>query len=210
MTELLADADDADAVPNLRSLDALHRGSEEAFTMLIEVHGPSVERTVRRMLGFGAIGAVEDVVQDVFLAAWRGRRRLRDADAAGAWLRGIAVRRCRSWVARTSRRRRLARISPLLGAAERGDSSRTREPVVPAEADPAVRAAADELDPRLARAFAGLPQAHREILVLVQLEGLTVPEAARALGAGAGAATARLHRARTALARAYDVAGGAP
>lgn len=185
----VTDGSPADVGTDLRLLEALHQGSEEAFAMLVHEHGPSVERTVRRLLGYDD-RHIEDVVQDTLLAAWHGRRHLRTADAAGAWLRGIAVRRCRSHVARQVRRRRLARFLTLGAAA----------PVAaPATTDPAVDAAAREVDPELARAFGTVSHTHREILTLVHLEGLTVPEAARALGINAGAATARLHRARRAL-----------
>lgn len=159
--------------------------------MLITIHEHPVRRTVLRLLGYGS-AEVDDLVQEVFLAAWRGRRRLRDADAMGPWLRSIAIRRCRSHVTRIARRRRLARMLPLGRVAER----------VP------ITAPADDggagVDPELARALADLSHDHREVLVLHHLEGLTAPQIAAALGLTANAVDARLHRARGALRRCLE------
>ncbi len=54
---------------------------------------PYVARIGHRLLGRD--DEVDDLIQDVFLAAHRGVRSLRDADAIKGWLATVAVRQCR-------------------------------------------------------------------------------------------------------------------
>jgi len=56
-------------------------------------YAPYVARIGHRLLGRD--DEVDDLIQDVFLAAHRGVRRLRDADAIKGWLATVAVRQCR-------------------------------------------------------------------------------------------------------------------
>ena len=154
--------------------------------VLVAQHEIPIRRTVTRLLGYADPG-VEDLVQDVFFAAWRGRRRLRHGSALPAWLQSIAIRRCRSHVTRRARRRRLARFLPLSSL---DGHSRAVE-----------AAAAQGPDPDLMRALDGLTHEHREVLVLRHLEGLAAAEVALALGIQPGTVDVRVHRAREALRR---------
>jgi RNA polymerase sigma-70 factor (ECF subfamily) len=54
----------------------------------------------------------------------------------------------------------------------------------------------------VAEALAGLPTAQREVIVLIDLLGLSAEQAAERLGIGVRAAKSRLYRARRALAAA--------
>ena len=54
---------------------------------------PQIYRIARAMLGESA---APDVVQDVFLAAWRELPRLRDPERFAPWLQRICVNRSRS------------------------------------------------------------------------------------------------------------------
>lgn len=158
--------------------------------MIVAQHEISVRRTVGRLLGY-ADAANDDLVQDVFMAAWRGRRRLRRAGSLASWLQSIAIRRCRSHVSRRVRRRRLARVLPLGGV----DHQMIVQPA---------KAAAMSVDPELERALATLSHDHREVIVLHHLEGLTASQIGTALGLRAGAVDGRLHRARRALRQALE------
>src|SRR3712207_4555406 len=66
-----------------------------AFESLVHEHTPSVYRVARALVG---PAAAPDVVQEVFLAAWRELPRLREAARFRPWLHRIAVNRCRSLV----------------------------------------------------------------------------------------------------------------
>mgnify|MGYP005863869435 CR=1 FL=1 len=54
-------------------------------------------------------------------------------------------------------------------------------------------------DDALTRALAALPEAQRDVVVLVDVEGLAYAEAAAALGIPVGTVMSRLHRARAGL-----------
>ncbi|HSB17988.1 MAG TPA: RNA polymerase sigma factor [Bryobacteraceae bacterium] len=57
------------------------------------------------------------------------------------------------------------------------------------------------VDEKVAHAVQSLPPLQREVLILIEYEGLTLEEAGRAVGAEVGAVKARLHRARNNLRR---------
>jgi RNA polymerase sigma-70 factor (ECF subfamily) len=117
---------------------------------------------------------VEDVVADVFVVALR---RIDDVpDAALPWLYGVA----RKTLANERRRRE---------GAPPPEVSYDPEPVG---------------DPQLARAFAELSDADREVLRLVAWEGLSLRRAARVLDCSQVATRVRYHRAKSRLAALLD------
>ncbi len=77
---------------------------------------PYIGGVVTRILGPGT--HVDDVVQDVFVDAYRAYDRLRDQDALRPWLTTIAVRRAR----RALKRRRLRRFIGLDAVSEIPDT----------------------------------------------------------------------------------------
>jgi len=73
-----------------------------------------------------------------------------------------------------------------------------------AAASPFEQAATSELERRIERALASLPDDAREVLLLVGVEGLTPSEAAAGCGVTPEAMRQRLKRARASLARRLD------
>ena len=115
--------------------------------------------------------AVEDVVADVFVVALR---RIDDVpEPALPWLYGVA----RKTLANARRRADVAWATPAI--------SHDPEPAG---------------DPQLARAFAELSDADREVLRLVAWEGLALRDAARVLDCSPVACRVRYHRAKSRLA----------
>jgi RNA polymerase sigma factor (sigma-70 family) len=177
----LAEADDAELVPNLgRDPAAL----EEFYRR----HVLALTRYATRQIG-DAHGA-DDLVATVFLAAIESVDRYDPArGAARAWLFGIAAN-----LIGTHHRR---------AAAERRATARLhgQRPVQRDELDRVEEAidASRRTGPPVA-ALRLLPAAERELLALVLDQDLTVPEAAAALGIRPGTARMRLARARARLA----------
>src|SRR5262245_58142405 len=179
----------ADA-PGAGLVDRLRRGERGAFRDLYA-------RFAQASFGFllrlsGRRDVAEDLHQDVWLSIARHAVRLaRDTDLA-------------AWIFTIARNRFL--------------SSRRRADVAGAAPDPATLAAdaagpppADDPGCRdLERALASLPDVHREMLLLVGVEGLEVGQAAAVLSIRPDAARQRLARARAALAEALEVADAAP
>ncbi|MFF7335124.1 RNA polymerase sigma factor [Streptomyces sp. NPDC090306] len=135
-----------------------------------------------------------DLTADIFLAALEGAHTY-DARRGTpvAWLYGIA-RNVISTHFRGSVRERqaVARIG--------GRRLLDEQDVEAIEA----RIDADRAARRMAAAHAGLSEPLRGVLDLVALDGLTVREAAQALGINATTARVRLHRARKALHAVQD------
>jgi RNA polymerase sigma-70 factor (ECF subfamily) len=151
---------------------------EEDFEQIFSSCYEQVRRFAARRV---APDAVQDVVADTFLIAWR-RRKERKGDAL-PWLFGIARR-----VAATQQRSNTRRVA----LRERLHAEVTR--ATEGEADRSV-------DPQLELALLSLPERDREALVLVVWDELDHRTAASVMGCSTGALTVRLHRARRHLAR---------
>ncbi len=148
---------------------------------------PRLRRLVHRLLGWQArAGELDDVVQDVLLAAWRQRATFRGDAALATWLVRIALRTTHNHVRHTARRRRR-----FAGWFTLGDAEPTALPDPAAERD-------DTLAP-LRTALAQLGHGDREVLVLRYLEQRDAAEVAALLDVTRNALDARLSRARARL-----------
>jgi RNA polymerase sigma-70 factor (ECF subfamily) len=154
------------------------------FTELYEQHFDFIWRSVR-MLGI-APDVADDVVQDVFLVA---HRRLGDFEARAAprtWLFAIAMRVVSAH--RRSQRRRM-RLFARAATVVR-DAVRT----------PFDDHAGAELSESVLGALAALPEEQRLVFALTELEDMTAPEVAAALGMNLNTVYSRLRLARRTLA----------
>jgi RNA polymerase sigma-70 factor (ECF subfamily) len=129
-----------------------------------------------------------DLTQETFLAAWSALNGFDRRRSFGAWLRRIALNKCRDW----SRRRR---VRQFFFRAETIDAVADRIPD---------RNAAPENDDdqrliALDAAVAALPAQLKEPLLLTLFEGLSHREAADILGLSAKAVEMRVYRAKQAL-----------
>ena len=161
-------------------IERVREGDAAAERALYDRHVDMVFRLAYRMSGDEAMA--EELTQDSFLRAFD---RLDDwrADAPfGAWLRAVAV----SVV-----------LNGLRGARRRRD----RETLVPdAEVLGRSEPPADvDLRRVLDHAVEALPEDHRLVFVMHEMEGYTHQEIAAALGTREGTAKARLSRARAKL-----------
>ena len=73
---------------------AIASGDELALRVLYERHVRWIAVRLRRSL---PVSAVEDTLQETFLAAWRGAARFQHTGEVGAWLWGIARRQAALW-----------------------------------------------------------------------------------------------------------------
>lgn len=162
---------------------ALRRLDAEAVDTVFDAYADRLARFLRR-LGAGPEVA-EELVQESFVRLIRHAPRLTDDTRVGAWLYTVARNLWRS-------HRRWAWVdgTRLLELASRPVSA----PAGPAELVEAGRTAA-----HVQAAVAALPEAQREVFLLVAVEGLTPQDAAEVLGLSAEAARQRLARARRAI-----------
>lgn len=164
------------------------RDDAGSFEDLVSAYERKVTRLVHRLLGWRGGSAVEDVVQDVFLAAFTHRDRFRGDASLSTWLTAITVNRCRSH----QRRWRL-------WWRWRQDQGGSRDP---AASDPPLdhRLASGETAEHVRSAVRRLPARDREVIVLRYFEGLTSPEIAALTRQSKNSVEVRLHRARAKLA----------
>jgi RNA polymerase sigma-70 factor, ECF subfamily len=131
---------------------------------------------------------VEDVLQETFLAAWKGARSYRPEAKAGGWLWGIARRQAALLL-----RRRGPATAPLPDLLEPG-TARLSGPPFPDDPAHAVTAAS-----QIAAAVGTLSPADREVWQLMYVEDRPVAEVARLTGIPEGTVKSRAYRARRRL-----------
>jgi RNA polymerase sigma-70 factor (ECF subfamily) len=159
----------------------------DAFERFYREHVEAVQRFVARRVGDPYLAA--DLTADVFVAAIESARSYRrNRGRPIAWLFGIA----RNVVA--DERRRTARRLRVATRVE-GRDLVDEEDLAALHARIDAESAARSLYAELAR----VSDAERAVFELVAIDGLTVAEAARALGINPVAARVRYHRARRSL-----------
>jgi RNA polymerase sigma factor (sigma-70 family) len=160
--------------------DSSPRAGGDWFERLVGENQERVTRLVYRLLGWR--GEVEDIVQDVFLAAFKSGKNFRDESSEWTWLAAIAINRCR-----THQRKKLLEFRWL------------REVRIASTVEPKSELERDETVRCVRKAVAALPARDREVVVLYYLEDWSVAEICRATVSSAGAVDIRLHRAREKL-----------
>jgi RNA polymerase sigma-70 factor, ECF subfamily len=143
-------------------------GDSSAFSRLYERYGRVVHGLLLARVGRDE---VEDLVQDVFLTAWRRLEDLRDPAAFGGWIAMIARNRATDFHRRTA---------DFVELPDNLESPGTAS----GEADANVALAA----------IRSLPDAYRETLILRLVEGLSGPEIAERTGLTPGSVRVNLHR----------------
>ncbi|MBL0927617.1 MAG: sigma-70 family RNA polymerase sigma factor [Phycisphaerales bacterium] len=166
----------------------------EAVPRLLDLYGDRVAALAHRLCRNRS--DAEDAVQDVFLQAFRKWHTFRGEADPGTWLYTMTVRACRA-------RRRAAAVRRTHAASDIMPWSETTITELAAapetDADPAER---DEAIDRVRAAVAALPEHLRLPIVLKEMLGLSVDDAAATLGLAANTVKTRLHRARLALRKA--------
>ncbi|MCE7081498.1 RNA polymerase sigma factor SigM [Streptomyces sp. ST2-7A] len=161
-------------------------GDPDAFAELVRRHRDRLWAVALRTLGDREEAA--DALQDAFVSAHRAAPSFQGRSAVTTWLHRIVVNACLDRL----RRARSRRTSPLPEPERLETLLEPQEPAsIPAERG--------EVRRELARALARLPEEQRAALVLVDLQGYPVAEAAELLGAPVGTVKSRCARGRARL-----------
>ncbi len=163
-------------------LAAVGRGEPEAIARLYARFGRPLFAYAMSVVSDPPVA--EEIVQDTFVAAWRGASRFEGRSSLASWLFGIARRQARD---------RLRRRTPELAVPSTLDMLSTPEPGPEAVALTAASRA------EVAGALSRLPLQHRELLVLAFIHELSGREIAAILEIPEGTVKSRLHAARRAL-----------
>jgi RNA polymerase sigma-70 factor (ECF subfamily) len=170
-------------------LECLRRhlaGDREAFGELFARHRGKLWAVALRTTGNPEEAA--DALQDAAVSAFRAAAAFRRDSAVGTWLYRITVNACLDRMRRQAARPTVHYPDP--------ESSIWRQ----ATADPVDMAEQRELRLLLEQALASLPTDQRAAVVLVDVQGLPVEEAAAVLGVPSGTVKSRCARGRAKLA----------
>ena len=141
----------------------------------------------------GQAGAVDEVMQEVALAAIRQQAPLLDATKIAPWLYRLAVIQALQFRRKQGRGRKLT----MRYALREQPTEHDRRTL-----DPLEWLLADEQQDLVRQALARLPRNEAEILLLKYTENWTYVQLAQHLGASESAIESRLHRARRRLRKA--------
>lgn len=174
-----AAGDDDDAL-----IAAALGGDNAAFSALMSRHKEPLYRFVRRYVGDADESL--DLVQETFVASWSALSSFERGRAFSAWLRRIALNKCRDW----SRRRQVRRF--FFGAAPLEAADKMPVAATEGGASKARLAALDA-------AIAALPDALKAPLLLTVFDEMSHAEAAALLAISAKAVETRVYRAKQRL-----------
>lgn len=177
--------------PDEALIQGMAAGDEHALDELYARHGGAVLSFLTARMGDRQ--QAEEVLQDVMLAAWNNAPDFRGESKVRTWLLAIARNR-----AINAQRGKKFTLTPLNAVFE----------LPSADTGPLERIERKAQHMTLREAIRHLPEAQREILVLVFFHQLSGPEVADLLGISIGTVKSRLHRAKDALRHALYSEGG--
>ena len=183
--------EDRDAVRRVQA------GETEAFEVLVEKYK---RKTFR--LAYSVLRDQEealDVAQEAFVKAFRSLPKFKGDSAFYTWLFRITMN-----LALDRRRQRATRLRSMGG--EEVSPEEWERTAVATGPRPDDEAAGAERRERIGRALASLPEHHRSIIILSDIEGLSYREIAEVLAIPMGTVMSRLHNARKRLREALGPA----
>jgi RNA polymerase sigma-70 factor (ECF subfamily) len=177
-----------DSAEDTRLIGECLRGDTESFAVLVRKYQDRLHNVVFRVVGNAE--DARDLVQDVFVQAYRSLDRFHGDSAFFTWLYRIAVN-----AAISHKRRERVMVSyeaarDATGFEPAEDTSQT-DPSGPLEQDDRVRQVRAALD--------SLPADYRAVLVLKEIDGQKYEAIAQILNCPIGTVRSRLHRARMEL-----------
>ncbi len=174
----------AETIDDERLVEQFNRGDESAFDRIVEHYSSDIASLASRLLGWS--GEVDDVTQDIFLAAFLGLKKFRCDCSLKTWLFTITVNKCRSYrYKRMLQRRRISQVADKAIDASAGTADK--------------KSMDNETFDRIRRAIQALPAKYREAVVLRYLQELPAEQISRILGISKNALQVRLNRARARL-----------
>jgi len=159
---------------------AAQAGDPVALEQVLRELQPDIRRYARRQCH--RTSSIEDVVQEALIVLYRRMGSVRDPLAVAGWVFRVVTRLC---------------MLPVLGLIRGAEQLTDRH-----EAAHFAQMPQDELRIDLVRALESLPAIYREVILLRDMEQLTISEVADRLGITREACKSRIHRGR-ALMREY-------
>jgi len=171
---------------DLELVGRIRAGDSSAFEALYRQHATRLYNLASRMSG--ARGDADDLLQDIFLLAFRKIGSFRGESTLGTWLYRLAMNHCLDVL-----RNRQTRMGHQTESLDEPDAMPVASPVP-------VLGAVNRID--LERAIAALPPACRAAFLLHDVEGFGHQEVGDMLGVSEGTSKSQVHKARLRI-RAY-------
>jgi RNA polymerase sigma-70 factor (ECF subfamily) len=165
---------------DLELVGRIRSGDAAAFEVLYKQHATRLYNLTSRMTG--ARGGADDLLQDVFLLAFRKIGSFRGESSLGTWLYRLAMNHCLDVL-----RNRQTRMSQQTDSLDEPDATPVASPVP-------VLGAVSRID--LERAIEALPPACRAAFLLHDVEGFGHQEVGTMLGISEGTSKSQVHKAR--------------
>lgn len=175
-----------DAAADEDLVRAFQAGDTRSFDALFQRYQRPTFNYIYRMIG--SLGPSEELTQDAFLRVFTSLGRAGEVANFRAWLYRIATNAAISYL-----RKGKQRVSSL---EERLADNPQAEPAADRRYDPEEQQLRREAVDQAVLALQRLSEAHRQVLVLRQMQGLSYQELAVVMGLSAEAVTSLLHRAR--------------
>lgn len=175
-------------------LRRLRDRDESAFRELLESHRDRVFNITYRMLGNRA--EAEDVAQEVFIAVFKTIDQFREESKFSTWLYRVTVNHCKNRIKYLARRHDRDR-DELDETSQQANGAVNGAPVRAAQPDRALASA--QMEKLLQEAIASLDEDQREVIILRDVEDLSIEEICEITKLPDGTVKSRLHRARLVL-----------
>lgn len=176
-------------------IERCRRGELGAFEEIYRAHSAKLFGLVERMVGNPA--DAEDLLQEVFLSAYRKLEGFRGESALGTWLYRLATNHCLDHL--RSRAAKAGQLTDSIDDEADFAPSALRRARLSMSAGSGAIAEQTVAKMDLERALAHLPHGCRAAFLLHDVEGLEHREVADALGIAEGTSKSQVHKARLKL-----------
>jgi len=178
---------DADLITRLKA------GDEEALAALFERHSGKLYNVALRILG-GDTSDAEEVIQDVFLTAFRKANMFQGHSQFSTWLYRLTVNAALGRIRRSKKNKEVAYEEFLPKFQD--DGHHQVRPVIDWSDTLDQHYSQKETQQLIARALEELKPVDKSVVILSDLEGMSDREIAETLNLTVSAVKTRLHRAR--------------
>ncbi|MEA3408883.1 MAG: sigma-70 family RNA polymerase sigma factor [Candidatus Eisenbacteria bacterium] len=177
---------------DLEKVREAQAGDREAFDYLVERHKAIVYAVAYRFAKDPDLAL--DLSQNAFIRAYRGIKSFRGKSSFSTWLYRITMNTCIDYT------RKRSRSVDSLAVPEEVAEYAGSEPIVASlPREPGANALSSELGEQIQKAIDLLPEYHRSVFVLYEIEGLAYKDIAEIVGCSIGTVMSRLHYARKKL-----------
>jgi RNA polymerase sigma-70 factor (ECF subfamily) len=176
-------------IPDEELVIASQRGDIKAFEILVLRYQRQIFSLIYQMTH--NVEVVEDIGQDIFIAAFKAIKDFKARSSFFTWLYRIAINHCKNYLTASTRSQDIEQRYQREQNSEELSENQNR--------NPQSMLLAKEFVEQMEKAMMSLPEEQRLVLTLCEFEGLAYQEIADVLECPIGTVRSRLSRARAGL-----------